>query len=173
LSHILAAWVLACSAIFVLGCEVKPQIDLSGMRDSFLLSSRPEGATSLADAQNQLSENSDLVVKGWLDLNGTQQRKGNAVVLLREILADDGHGGAGHDPSSCPFCKRRMEAAPKAVVVFNNENGDPIPHQIDKLFAIKHGDLAVVTGRPASYDPKLKILTIAAKGLFLEGGKGY
>ena len=128
-----------------------------------------EGSQSIADdAQDQMAEKdpNQVTIIGWVDLKAELTQKNKSVVLVREILEDNEHGGEGHDPSSCPFCKRRMNAAPKAAVVFVGENGKALGYPADRLLPLEHGDVVVIAGTAdADNDIDLKI---TANGIFLK-----
>lgn len=160
--HLLVA-VLACG-IFS-GCTVKEDSQLVAGRSSLLLDTKPDPITTIGAATEQIAESEQVVVEGWLDLKAFAGQKDKAIVLVREILEDSDHGGDGHDPSSCPFCKRRMNAAPKAAVVFVDENKKALPFTVDELLPIEHGDVVVIKGTgKADKDIDLKI---TATGIYL------
>src|SRR5687767_9243867 len=98
----------------MLGCKddaLDPS--LAPLRDRFLTATEPPGAISLAEARNA-SMGQEVVVVGQID--GEQAwETGKAVFVIRELIEDDAHGGAGHDAANCPFCKRRRAEAPMAV----------------------------------------------------------
>jgi len=90
--------------------------------------------------------------------------------MVREILDTSDHGGEGHDPSSCVFCRRRMNAAPKAPVAFVGQDNKALPYPIEQLFPIKHGDEVVITGT-GKLDEGLDLLKITAESIYLPAGK--
>ena len=90
----------------------------------------PVAVTNLGEAKETLAEKSEVSVEGWADLKFFESKENEAIFMVREILENSDHGGEeGHDPSSCPFCKRRMEAAPKAAVVFAGPDKRALPLQ--------------------------------------------
>ena len=146
------------------GCETRIDPQLAAHRAEILLTQQPAQATSIEDARKQLADSAVVTIKGQADLEAFQSTGGKkALMLVREILPND-HGHPGHDPSSCPFCKRRMEAAAKAAVEFVDDNGKVLPYPVDELFELKQGDQVVVKGT-AELDEGLDIMKITASGL--------
>ena len=159
-TFILMAWLI----IFA-GCTVKEDPKLVAERTNLLLAAMPTSVTTIGEAKEKVSESDKVVVEGWLDLNAFASQDDKAVVMVREILLDTDHGGAGHDPSSCPFCKRRMEAAPKAAVVFVDKDNKALPYKVDELLPIEHGDIVVIQGAGKAGDEI--DLRISADGIYL------
>ncbi len=128
---------------------------------NFLMNDRPVAATTLGEAQEVVEDQPDVVIEGWADLKYFESKENEAIFMVREILEDSDHGGEGHDPSSCPFCKRRMEAAPKAAVVFVDDAKKVLPVSVDKLFELNHGDKVVISGK-GKLDRNIDLFKITA-----------
>ena len=153
--------------LFVLsGCTDGNDPNMLSKRYGLLLDSRPEPVTTIGVAKEKIEQTDQVIVEGWLDLKAFESQNGKALVMVREILDDQEHGGEGHDPSSCPFCKRRMDAAPKAAVVFVDEDEKTLPYSIGQLLPVEHGDIVVIqgTGKPSDDVIDLKI---RATGVYL------
>lgn len=88
-----------------------------------------------------------------------------ASFLMSEFI-DDKNASEGHDASTCPFCKRRAEKAPKANVVFE-QGGSVIKVPASKLFQLAKGDVVQVTGS-AKYDEKRNMLRVVAERIHIE-----
>ena len=152
--------------VLVSGCTVKEDPELAEQRSGLLMSQEPEGVTTIEDAKKQLTAGAMVTVVGSADLEAFSSSGQNkkALMLVREILPNDHGHEAGHDPSSCPFCKRRMEAAAKAAVEFVGNDGKVLPYEVDKLFDLEQGDQVVIRGN-AELDEGLDILKITASGI--------
>lgn len=154
------------SLVFLSGCTNKVDEVLIGHRNALLTTAEPKNFTSIETAQENVEHSPSITIEGQADLKELASDKPRALFLVREVLEGDGHGSSSHDPSSCPFCKRRQAAAPKAVVVFVDDNGDVIPYDIETLFSIEHGDVVVVEGK-GELDKGLNIFEVTASSVFV------
>ncbi len=166
----LKATVSLAVLILVAGCNQEPVAELiPAERAQFLLAEMPGDSTTIGAAKEKIDEAPEVVVLGWADLKHFESDKENrARVLVREILDSHDHGGEGHDPSSCVFCRRRMKAAPKAAVVFVDEKNQVLPYRVDQLFPVKHGDEVVIRGT-GKFEEGLDLFKITARGIYLPG----
>lgn len=153
--------------VMFVGCSKQSaQVDLKVERELFQLNVMPASVTNLGQAKEKLTEQPEVSIEGWADLKFFESRQNEAVFMVREILEDSDHSGEdGHDPSSCPFCKRRMEAAPKAAVVFADKGNKALPYAVNDLFPVKHGDKVVVRGT-GKLDKDLDLFKITASGIY-------
>ncbi len=157
----------ACLLGALTGCNATVDSQTAAIRETFLLAKAPSDASSIAEAKRSLEQDSDVTIEGQIDLKkfATSGSK-NALVLLRE-LSDDSHAGdPNHDPDSCPFCKRKAKLAPKAAVQFVDENGEVLPHSVQELFQVRHGDVVVIRGH-GEYDKEIDLFSIKANGIFV------
>lgn len=90
-----------------------------------------------------------------------------AAFLVSEII-EDPNGGQGHDPSTCPFCKRRAEKAPRVMVTLVDDSGDPLSEPADELLALDVGDTVQVRGDVVRFNPELNTLELNAKSIHTE-----
>ena len=149
------------------GCAERVDEALIGHRTSLLKDAEPKNFTTIETAQKNIEQSSSITIQGRADLKAMASEKPRASFLVREVLEDDEeHGGSGHDPSTCPFCKRRLAAAPKAFVVFVDEQGEVIPYDVDKLFSIEHGDVVVVEGQ-GTLDTTLDLFRVIASSVYV------
>ena len=158
---------LACCIVSIVGCEKPVDAELLKLRDATLLQVEPESFVTIDAAQKSVKDGAQITVEGCVDLAASDSKPGmkKAVFLIRKILPND-HGGSSHDPSTCPFCKKRLAAAPKAAVAFVDETGKALPYDPETLLGIEQGDLVVVSGK-AKYDKDLELLQIKAGKLFI------
>ena len=90
-----------------------------------------------------------------------------AFVISEATLPADDHAHAdGHDPATCPFCRRRAEKANvKALVQFCDDKGEPLAIDARKLLGVSEDQVVVVRGQGQLNDAGL--LVIAANGIHL------
>lgn len=161
-----AAAIVICA---LAGCQVQEDSAVAEYRSTLKLNAKPVAATKIGDAQSQVTDQAkEVTIVGMADLKalpGGNQPK--AVMLVREIIEDLHGHGADHDASSCAFCRRRQEQAPKAAVEFVGGDGKVLPYSVEKLFGLQNGDEVVVTGL-ATLDPNAKMLKVTAKGLYVQ-----
>lgn len=84
--------------------------------------------------------------------------------LVSEIPEGEKASDPLHDPSTCPFCRKKAESAPTVVVRMLDANGNTFPGSAEKLFGLKRGMHIVVKGSGV-FDPELNTLTINATEL--------
>ncbi|MEM9409816.1 MAG: hypothetical protein AAGA30_01805 [Planctomycetota bacterium] len=150
----------------VSGCGSDKLAEQARASSEFLLASAPATKQTIGTAQKSVDSQPEVVIEGWVDLKALEAKNNKAVFMLREILEDSDHGGSNHDPSSCPFCKRRMEAAPKAAIAFRGEDNKIIEKDVAALLPIEHGDIVIIKGT-GKMPKDSKILQVTASGIFL------
>lgn len=102
-------------------------------------------APAVDGSASVLPAGSEVVVVGRIFAGDMQPfEAGKAAFVLTE-LPEEGHG-AGHDPDTCPFCKRRAAKQPSAIVRFLDESGQPIPLDARKLLGLNPKDVVVIRG---------------------------
>ncbi len=114
----------------VAGCGTGDR-QFESLRSRFVLAEEPKGAVGIAEVPEHLDPGQEVVVVGRI-ANGEFDpwAKDQAAFVISEApLAADGHThAAGHDPASCPFCRRRAEkASATALVQFHDEHGVVLP----------------------------------------------
>ena len=115
---------LSFIALVLVGCEAPVDTKMVELRDAILLESEPSKFLTIDVAQKSDLADEPVTIEGCVDLSSAMANTGKqqAVFVIRKILAND-HGGSSHDPDNCPFCKKRLAAAPKAAVAFVDEAG--------------------------------------------------
>ncbi len=106
-----------------------------------------------------------LSLAGRIDAGDTEPfQAGLATFVLSELPE---HGG--DDPNhadNCPFCKRKLANAPKAVVQFLGDDGEVLAVDARELFGVAKGDSVVVQGT-AEYLEAVDTVQINAIGIFV------
>jgi hypothetical protein len=167
---------LSLLVLVLVGCQDSrtDQSSASGAKSKLISASPVENVGSISQAVESLKtpENPDVMsdrvaVRGRIDAGDLNPfEPDRAAFLVSEIIVDP-NGGEGHDASSCPFCKRRAEKAPKAHVILVDEAGQPLKSPADKLLSLNKGDIVQVAGK-ATFDESLNTLTVRATGVHLE-----
>ena len=166
----LALVIFLTAVVLLCGCAEQVDEALISHRKDLLKDAAPEGFTSIETAQKNIKQSPSITFEGVADLKEMASEKPRALFMVREILEDDGHGGSSHDPSSCPFCKRRLASAPRAVVIFLDDDGQVIPYDVDALFSIEHGDEVIVEGQ-GKLDEGLSLFEVTASSVFVRQRK--
>ncbi|MEX2114943.1 MAG: hypothetical protein WD845_17250 [Pirellulales bacterium] len=157
---------LAVLAASLTGCTAH-DARTEALRKQFVLVEEPPGAATIADSREQAAADDNVVVVGRISGGEVEPwADGQAAFMIAEALpADDGHAdAAGHDPTTCPFCRRRAEKAnATALVQFNDEQGKLLAIDARKLLGVAKNQTVVVQGQGHVND--LGVLVIAAKGI--------
>ncbi len=159
---------LAVLAASLAGCTAR-DARTEALRKQFVLVEEPPGASTIADSREQVGSDGQVVVLGRISGGDVEPwADGQASFMIAEALpADDGHARAdGHDPTTCPFCRRRAEKAnATALVQFNDEQGKLLAIDARKLLGVAKDQTVVVQGQGHVND--LGVLVIAATGIHL------
>lgn len=111
-------------------------------------------------------EFSEILLAGRIDAGDNDPFQAGEASFLISQLPDEGH--AADDPDhadNCPFCKRELAKAPKALIRFAGSDGKTLLVQADELFGIKKGDIVVIRGT-AVYDKSVHTVMVEASGIF-------
>jgi hypothetical protein len=84
--------------------------------------------------------------------------------LVSEIPEGEKASDPLHDPSTCPFCRKKAESAPTVVVRMLDNQGKTLLGSAEQLFNLKRGMHIVVKGSGV-FDSELNTFTINATGL--------
>ncbi len=121
------------------------------LRDKFMLTTQPAEPLSLTAVAEQLTasptpaEPQEVIAIGRIYAGELEPwEAGKASFVLSELPAE-GHG-EGHDADNCPFCKRRAERAPTAVVRFLDDQHQTLAVDARKLLGVEKGQTVVVQG---------------------------
>ncbi|QDT10153.1 hypothetical protein [Planctomycetes bacterium K23_9] len=148
------------------GCHSSTDTGLDEQRDALMLSQEPADAITPTDAIEAASDSVELTLAGRIHAGDIDPFQAGQAAFMLTQLPDEGHGADDPDHAdNCPFCKRRLEKAPKAIVQFKDDDGKVLDVDAKELFGIKKGDAVVVRGKVA-YQEATNTLTVDATGLF-------
>ncbi|MBL4884281.1 MAG: hypothetical protein JKY95_07080 [Planctomycetaceae bacterium] len=158
--------VAALNLIFLSGCgeAVDPQVVAA--RDQWLLTQSPGEADPIATAR-EAEQGAEFIISGKVGVTSLPEWwvDGYATFWITEASEAVSHGGPGHDPDTCPFCRRKYK---ESVAVIQCVDDQDIPLKIDArtLFNLKEGDFVTVKGH-GSIDES-GILNVAASGVYIQ-----
>ncbi|TWT59256.1 hypothetical protein [Allorhodopirellula solitaria] len=143
-----------------------------------LLQTPPADPMSLTQAAEDLSAeqasggaagaSQEMVLIGKIDAGDFPAfQAGQATFMLSELPAE-GHGLDDPDhEDNCPFCKRRAEKAPKAIVNLVGADGDTLATDARELLGVAEGDRVMVVGS-ATFDEAVNAITLQCHGVYFK-----
>ena len=162
---------LAIVALFAgwttIGCD-DATIDAPEVRVEVLAAEPIDSAATIQAAVDQIAAGQTLVaIRGRIGVGDQPAFEPEKAAFLMSEMIDDPNAGEGHDASTCPFCKRRLEKAPKAYVVLVDESGEPLPTAADQTLSLRLGDVVQVRGE-ATYDAAINTVKVNASAIHPE-----
>lgn len=161
----------------VSGCDRAPSSQVvpesNTLSSEHLLVQQPEDPKSLTQAAEDLSVSQpaaapqEMVLIGKIDAGDFPAfQDGQATFMLSELPAD-GHGLNDPDhEDNCPFCKRRAEKAPKAIVNLVDSDGKTLENDARKLLGVAQGDRIIAVGT-GTYDKAVNAITLQCTGVYV------
>ena len=152
-----------------IGCEQSTENRSTASIDSrFILSTEPAGAVTPTEAMDAHSDDGPIVLVGRVDAGDIEPfEQGIASFMLSELPDAEHAGGDPNHADNCPFCRRKLEKAPKAVVRVVGDDGSVVQVDARELLGISKGDTLVVRGT-GGYREDIHTVEIAASGVFLQ-----
>lgn len=155
--------------LLLIGCSAEDPVVIQH-RSALLMSTEPAGSVTIEDARSNIESETQIVLTGRIgtpDLTNWWSTTDDATIFISEGMPDSHYNpGDGHDPASCPFCKRKWKLEDSmAIVRFVDKSGQQIPVGANKLLDVKDGDVVVVKG-VASLDES-GYLIVEASGLLI------
>lgn len=148
-------WILSFLGLSLLGCQQATEDPaLAATRTKYTLVEEPSGALGVLELRGQLEQlaGQSVVVLGRVGTDESQTwEPGKAAFVITDPTAEmpEHDHGAGHDAENCPFCNAEAEKGPDpaALVQVVDEQGNVLPHDARKLFALAAGQMVVVRGK--------------------------
>ena len=138
-------------------------------RARFVLADEPPDAMTPTDAKELATEPVEMVLAGRIDAGDINPfQAGKATFMISELPDEEHAAGDPDHADNCPFCARRLAKAPKAIVTFNDKDGNAIEIDSQSLFDISKGDAVVVKGT-VHYQEATNTLQVDASGLHRRG----
>ena len=138
-----------------------------GSGSGLVLGEMPTGDVVTPTDIKELGEGDmSVVLAGRIDAGSMEPFQPGEVAFMISQLPDEGH--AADDPDhadNCPFCKRKLENAPKAIVQFRDANGNVMAGDARQILSVDKGDVVYVTGT-ASYNSAVNTVMVNATGVY-------
>ncbi|OYP33152.1 hypothetical protein [Rhodopirellula sp. MGV] len=173
LSAYLTSISIAC--LVAVGCSSK-KVGVNGTNaqtaskptaPELVLTEMPAGEVSTpTEIKDAALETASVVLAGRIDAGDTDPFQPGEVAFMISELPDEEH--AGDDPDhadNCPFCKRKLAQAPKAIIQFLDADGKIRSGDARKTLGVVKGDEVVVTGE-ATFKPEIDTVLVKATGLY-------
>lgn len=104
-----------------------------------------------------------VMLAGRIDAGDMDAFDQSKATFILSQLPDESHGAGDPDHAdNCPFCKRKLKNAPKAIVRITDDQDEPIPVAASELLGLEKDDVVVVEGE-AFYDKTLNTVMVKAK----------
>ncbi|QDV81979.1 hypothetical protein [Planctomycetes bacterium TBK1r] len=134
---------------------------------SFVLTEMPDGEVSTpTEIKEAGSDEVSVVLGGRIDAGAADPFQPGQLAFMISQLPDEGHGeGDPEHADNCPFCKRKLENAPRAIVQFKGPDGGILEGDARQTLALEKGDVVYVTGM-AQYNPAVNTVMVNATGVF-------
>lgn len=139
----------------------------SATATQWVLSEMPSGdVVSPTDVMDLNGDETSSVLAGKIDAGELDPFQAGEVAFMISQLPDEGH--AADDPEhadNCPFCKHKLENAPKAIVQFVDADGGVAKGDARQLLGLQKGDVVYITGT-SQYNPAVNTVMVRATGVF-------
>ena len=140
----------AVALLVVVGCDGSGDapVEAEAAGQQYLLSEPPADPLSVTEASEMLSEPGEVTLVGRIDAGDFEPFEAGKATFVLSELPDDSHGAGDPDHAdNCPFCKRKLANAPKALVQFVDDAGKVLPLDAQKAFGVQKQDVVVVHGQ--------------------------
>jgi len=162
-------WAVITIGLVAHGCAPAEDPQVTQYRSALLLPQEPTGPVTIEDARINIETNTDVVLIGRIGARDLSQWwvDGTASFYISEGMPGSHYNaGPNHDPSTCPFCRRKWKVEDSmAIVHLVDESGQRIPVNAADLLTVEEGDIVIVRGN-ASLD-ETGFLVIESDGLFV------
>ncbi len=135
--------------LVISGCAEKTDPRILSIRQKTVLTESPGESIPIKQAREASEKGEEFIISGKVGAHDLNQWwvDGYATFWITEAGQDQSnHGGPGHDPDTCPFCRRKYKET-VAVIQSVDEKGNVIPIDAKTLFGLETGDLVTVKGK--------------------------
>lgn len=137
--------------------------------NAYVIADQPEDAVSLTQAAESLGgETKSMTLIGKIDAGDFSAFETDTATFMLSELPSDGHGTDDPDHAdNCPFCKRRLANAPKAIVQIVDDRGNVIATDARELIGVDQGNRVIAVGE-ASFDESVNAITVKCRRVFVD-----
>lgn len=158
------------ASMFAIGCGSAEDPQVARYRTALELADEPKGSVTIEDARSNIESVQKVVLTGRIGVPDLPKwwSGDTATIYISEGTKDSHYNpGEGHNPATCPFCKRKWKVEDSmAIVNFVDDSGKPVPVSAKKLWGnLQEGDFVVVRGT-SSLD-EAGSLVVESDGLFI------
>ncbi len=162
---------IACGVVFAAGCDRKESVTNSGTRPAgaakYILTTEPADPQTPTEVKESVTEPALVAITGRIDAGDVEPfQDGVASFLISQLPEGDHAEGDPDHADNCPFCKRKLKNAPKALVRILDDSGEVMTVDARQLLGIAKGDVVVVRGS-ATYLEPVNTVQIDAEGIFV------
>ncbi|HBV61523.1 MAG TPA: hypothetical protein DEF45_00730 [Rhodopirellula sp.] len=157
--------------VFVVGCDTKESVTNSGGVPSdggkYILTTEPADPQTPTEIKESITEPTLVAITGRIHAGDVEPFQDGVASFLISQLPEGDH--AEDDPDhadNCPFCKRKLKNAPKALVRILDDSGEVMTVDARKLLGIAKGDVVVVRGSATFLEP-VNTVQVDAEGIFV------
>lgn len=154
--------------LLMTGCLAETDAGLEELRQKILTDPLPTDVISLAEANAEFEEGTEVRVVGRIFANGMSPFDGESAAFNLIELPKPGHNH--EDPGDCPFCKRDLENAATAVVQVVDDSGQVLKTSAEKLLGLEKNQDIVVEGETTKVGDLLIVNTSSVHILSAEDG---
>ncbi len=168
----LPLFVLLLGVVTLVGCAPKTtgssSDDLDPQRSvKYILKSEPADPKTPTEVKETVTEPTLLAIAGRIDAGDIEPFQDGIATFVLSQLPDSSHaGGDANHADNCPFCKRKLKNAPKAVVQFVDSGGEVLPIDARKLFGLAKGDVVVVQGTASIWSRSTRFRSTQTESTF-------
>ena len=171
MSMIKPVFLSAVLGIFVAGCGTNESVSTSDKLPSgggkYILTTEPADALTPTEIKEAVTEPTRVTIAGRIDAGDVEPFQDGLASFLISQLPDGDHAeGDPNHADNCPFCKRKLKNAPKAVVRILDESGEVMTVDARQLLGLSKGDVVVVQGS-ATYLEPVNTVQVDAEGIFV------
>ncbi len=166
---------LICLIVFLsivaVGCDTKESVtnseEVSSEGGKYILTTEPADPRTPTEIKESVTEPTLVAISGRIDAGDVEPfQDGVASFLISQLPEGDHAEGDPDHADNCPFCKRKLKNAPKAVVRILDDSGEVMAVDARQLLGIAKGDVVVVRGS-ATYLEPVNTVQIDAEGIFV------
>ena len=162
---------LAFLAALAIGCSTEQSSTTSNGPpfdgEKYILKAEPANARTPTEIKESVVEPTMVALAGRIDAGDFDAFQEGMASFIISQLPDDSHAEGDPDHAdNCPFCKRKLKNAPKAIVRILDDSGEVKPVDARDLLGLSKGDVVVVHGL-ATYLEPVKTVQIDADGIFI------
>lgn len=138
----------------------------------FLLAKMPEGDVFTPTKVKELGgETVSTVLAGRIQAGDVDPFQPDQVAFLISEVPDLKFADDPDHVDNCPFCKRALAKAPKAIVRFRGKDGEILSGDARAILGLSKGDVVYVTGT-AHFNDAINTVIMEATSLYRLPAKG-